>query len=223
MQRGRAGKDRRRNPREATQPCAVAQPTEYSDNYRAVKEAPPSQIRHPDHPDMFTFRTPHTEQSTYQSDHTAKATVHSPLYAPADFAYSRRDVDTTKFRKLERVADVNPLSPKHRPSHAFDATTSYRSNFVNFFPAAAGQAPAKTTTFAEAFPPRTETQEAQPVVLPFDIGTRDPATEVRVNSEYQDHFVDFANQRAVHQKAPVPKPEERTRPLREIWDGARNK
>jgi hypothetical protein len=137
------------------------------------------------------------------------------------------DREKEKFRRLEKRCDVNPLSPKHRRSNAFEATSSYRSNFVNFFPAPteqSGKSAAANETFWVEVKPRGQQEQQPQEVLPFDIATRDPATEVAVSSEYRDHFIDFGKDLNGGTKAVKSgKRGERPRCLREVWDGGRGK
>jgi hypothetical protein len=196
--------------------------TEYSANYTAFPGDPRQpQIRHRDHRDIFAFHAPKTEESGHNSDYSIAASVHNP--STSSFAGPHREIDTSKFRRLEQRCDVNPLSPKHRRSDAFDGNSSYRSNFVNFFPASASQGSVLVSR-NETFCVQPPQEQRPPEVLPFDIATRDPATEVPVASEYRDHFIDFGKvpERRTAKPNAGQKGERRER-LRDGWDGARGK
>jgi hypothetical protein len=106
----------------------------------------------------------------------------------------------------------------------FDDDTSYRSNFKNFFPAAAQQnssSSSKNSTFRDDIQGRTEQQRLNG--FQFEIGNGKSGSEVTLSSEYRDCFVDFVSPKKKERKE---KREEWTgeRPthVRDVWDGIRS-
>jgi hypothetical protein len=219
--RGRAARATATPPAASAPQLLEKHPTEYTANYTApLRDPRQAQIRHPDHPDIFNFQSAKTEQSTYKAAHNVAAAVHSVRhFLLRDFGGSSPDENPATKRPHEDVCRVKATAVKNRPSHAFEGQSSYRANFVNFFPKPT-EGPAnpgsKTETFCQVLSPPPKPVA---VSLPFEIGTRDPATEVAVSSEYREKFVDFANPQVARgsgQNRTVARP----RPLRALWDGA---
>jgi hypothetical protein len=171
---------------------------------------------------LFSFQAPKTELSTYRADHSSATTVYNPSYVPVqDFAYATPEEETGKRQRLETVCDVNPLAVGNRRSHAFEGQSSYKSNFVNFFPGpteVSGGVEVKTETFSTGV--LGAVAQPEPVLLPFDIETRDPGSQVALSSEYREKFVDFANPPVQRENSRSRTIVQRPSCLRAVWDGA---
>jgi hypothetical protein len=202
------------------------EPIDYGNTEYTTEYVDPGQgqtmgiVKHPDHDDMFHWRKPRAAKSSYTAAHDFGTTVHDPSYSTtSDYSYGRPDPDLTKFRRLEQQVDVNPFRTQFRPSQEFQSNSTYREEFVSYFPTMseaerrrAGQRPTtgtgRTVTFGTPVE-RKGVQVSQVNPFPFDIESRKaiglgqpPPDEPEIDSTYRQDFIVFDNPppaKAAHQ------------------------